>query len=459
MDVINQDRVTDPARLQRLRELMVLDAEPDPALDRLTSLASRVLKMPISLVSLVDAHRQFFASGVGLEDPWASARQTPLEYSYCKHVVATNEPLIISDARTEPLTADSPSIVELNAIAYAGFPLMLSDGTNLGSFCVLDNKPHTWTPEELAILSDLAQSAITELELRSELLQRQRAEKALEEARRFTEETLRAVPDFVFVYRLATRQIVYANRSAASVLGYSAEQMRAMVAGPVNSGDIFAALVHPDDVATLLNEREALLSAPSDNLRETEFRLKHADGTWHWFQARGKIFERHPETGMPDTVLGTAADVTERRRIQDERNQTESRLRSLVRVENEFAKSLEIDDILLMTMDMALRFTGASDGYIAMMENDDILHLVTRAGVYEKDTRFFAEEGIVGRAVRTRSPQLVPDVRRDPEYVQNVDRTVAQKPAARTNASPPRCWGRSRAWQTAPRWRWKMRCC
>ncbi len=82
--------VRDPARLAALRDARLLDTGPEESFDRLTRLAVELLDAPVSLVSLVDEDRQYFKSAVGLQDPWASARQTPLTHSICQQVVAAS---------------------------------------------------------------------------------------------------------------------------------------------------------------------------------------------------------------------------------------------------------------------------------------------------------------------------------------------------------------------------------
>ena len=132
----NADRslIVNPDRLAALRHLCLLDTAVDPAFDRITRLASRILNVPVSLVSLVDDNRQFFKSQIGLPEPLAQTRQTPLSHSFCQHVVALNQPLIVSDAREHPLVYDNMSVPELNIIAYAGIPLVTSSGAAIGSF-------------------------------------------------------------------------------------------------------------------------------------------------------------------------------------------------------------------------------------------------------------------------------------------------------------------------------------
>lgn len=171
--------IADPARLAALTRLNLLDTPADPSFDRLTALAARMIHAPVSLVSLVDTERQFFKSQVGLSEPWASRRQTPLSHAFCRHVVERNEPLIVSDARYHPLVFDNPAISDLGIVAYAGMPLRTSDGCTIGALCVIDHEPRVWTEQELGLLSELAELTAREIELRDQYEQRHRAETEL----------------------------------------------------------------------------------------------------------------------------------------------------------------------------------------------------------------------------------------------------------------------------------------
>jgi PAS domain S-box-containing protein len=153
-------------RLAALRGTGLLDSPPEPSFDRLTRLAARLLRAPVALVSLVDEGRQFFKSSLGLPEPWASRRQTPLSHSFCRHVVASRRPLVVADARRHPLVCDNPAIAELGVVAYLGVPLVTADGHALGSFCAIDAEPRPWAEEDVEALRDLAASAVAEIELR-----------------------------------------------------------------------------------------------------------------------------------------------------------------------------------------------------------------------------------------------------------------------------------------------------
>lgn len=140
----------------------MLDSERAEGFDRLTTLATKVLRAPVSLVSLVDDHRQFFKSAAGL-DP--GLRETPLSHSFCQHVVRTGEAFVVHDARADERVAGNLAIEELGAAAYAGVPIVTADGHVLGSFCVLDTAARQWTDDDVELLELLAGSVVTEIEL------------------------------------------------------------------------------------------------------------------------------------------------------------------------------------------------------------------------------------------------------------------------------------------------------
>ena len=168
--------LVDPARLAALHAVALLDTPTEEAFDRLSRLAAHFVKAPVALVSLVDANRQFFKSCIGLPEPWRSRRETPLSHSFCQHNRVAGHPLLIEDARTHFLVKDNLAIVDLNVIAYLGIPLVTSDGYVLGSFCVIDSKIRNWGKEDVSVIKDLAAAVMTEIQLRTEIAARSRAE-------------------------------------------------------------------------------------------------------------------------------------------------------------------------------------------------------------------------------------------------------------------------------------------
>lgn len=146
-------------RLRALYESKLLDTEPSPEFDELTALAAKLINVPTVLVSLVDKDRQFFKSQVGLGEPWASKRQTPLSHSFCQWVISEEKELLVFDAREHPVLRNNLAVRDLGVLAYAGIPLIAAPNKSIGSFCAIDSKPHEWTEYEVSTIEDLAQIA------------------------------------------------------------------------------------------------------------------------------------------------------------------------------------------------------------------------------------------------------------------------------------------------------------
>jgi signal transduction histidine kinase/CheY-like chemotaxis protein len=150
-------------RLNVIRGSGLLDGSPDAALDRITNLVASTLNVPVAVVTIVETDRQIFKSFVGVDEPWASLRGTPISHSFCQHVVASEAQFVVPDARLDPLVRDNPAVADLGVIAYAGVPLTLPGGIVVGSLCAIDTEPHAWTPTELATLIALRHDAEVEI--------------------------------------------------------------------------------------------------------------------------------------------------------------------------------------------------------------------------------------------------------------------------------------------------------
>lgn len=293
----------DPGRLAMLERLSLLDASADEAFDRLARLTSQLLNAPVALVSLVGEDRQRFRGCVGLPEPWASWRETPLSHSFCQHTVTTGEPLVIEDARTHPIVQDNLAIRDLGVVAYAGIPLMTGEGHVLGSFCAIDHQPRQWTAEQLDWLRSLAASAMTEIELRARIVEQERTEAALRRSEQQYRQLFQSSPLPMWIYDPETLEILEVNERAVVHYGYSREEFLVTT---------LLDLRLQEDVPALEEDRRAPPSPEGITLRG-RFRHRKKDETLIDAEVSTQeiLFRGRPAR------LALVDDVTERRRAEE----------------------------------------------------------------------------------------------------------------------------------------------
>lgn len=147
-----QTPVDEIQRLETLRALKILESAPEERFDRLTRMAKRMFGVPISLVTLIDADRQWFKSNPGLE-----LKETPRNISFCGHAILDEDMFIVPNALEDERFHDNPMVTEAPSIRfYAGYPLRASNGHKMGTLCLIDNKPRELEEEDKQLLRDLA---------------------------------------------------------------------------------------------------------------------------------------------------------------------------------------------------------------------------------------------------------------------------------------------------------------
>ncbi|WP_152415220.1 PAS domain S-box protein [Caenispirillum salinarum] len=219
--------VTEKDRLARLKALDILDTPPEESFERLTRMASTLLEVPISAVSLIDENRQWFKSVVGLD-----TRETTREVAFCAHAMRGDTVMEVRDATVDPRFADNPLVTGDPGIRfYAGAPLKTRDGVPLGSLCVIDRKPRTLTATQLQVLQDLAAMAVDAIDLRTALrdaTDREEAAKIATAALAASEAAQRAVLDTAVdaIITIDERGIIRTvNPATVRLFGYREEEM------------------------------------------------------------------------------------------------------------------------------------------------------------------------------------------------------------------------------------------
>jgi len=153
------------ARLETLHKYQILDTEPEIAFDDLALLASHICETPMAAISLVDDHRQWFKSRIGLPEP-----ETARSIAFCSHAIAQTSIFIVPDALKDDRFRDNPQVTGVPHIRfYAGATLLARDGHALGTLCVIDRRPRKLTAAQTEALGALQRQVEAQLELRRRL--------------------------------------------------------------------------------------------------------------------------------------------------------------------------------------------------------------------------------------------------------------------------------------------------
>ena len=154
------------ARLAELNGLNLLDTPPEADFDQVTERLTRLFRVPIALLTLIDKDRQWFKSQAGLPADLAEARSTPRDVSLCGHVIANDEVLIVRDLARDPRFANNPWLKQRGLRFYAGVPLRGPNGFPVGALSILDTKPRDMSPQEQDLLKMIAADVMEQIKRR-----------------------------------------------------------------------------------------------------------------------------------------------------------------------------------------------------------------------------------------------------------------------------------------------------
>ena len=272
-------------RLQALESYRVLDTPPEKGFDDLTVIAAEVLDVPIALISLVDADRQWFKSRYGLD-----LLQTSRDVSFSGHVVAEERLMVVEDALKDTRFSDNPLVIgEPFVRFYAGFPVRTNEGHVLGAVCAIDHEQRTLTEKQRTVLKRLAAQAVNQLEMRRKLFLLTDYERLFENSN--------AMPAILSLDGYFRR----VNGAWSRMLGYSEAEL---LSRPVLE------FVHEDDVEAVRNEASKLLEKSMETATFSN-RFLCADGSYKWLLW-------HATSNIEDErIHAVAHDETPRRKAEE----------------------------------------------------------------------------------------------------------------------------------------------
>ncbi|MBE9126513.1 MULTISPECIES: PAS domain S-box protein [unclassified Coleofasciculus] len=148
-------------------------------------------------------------------------------------------------------------------------------------------------------------------------------ETELRQSKLFIETIADASPQLLYIYDLTTGKNIYVNRQSTEILGYTPTEIQ-------QAGDhFFRENLHPDDLHLLENLPQKFAALSDGEAIETEYRVKHADGSWRWLNSRDVVFTRNV-SGSPQLALGTAIDITDKKRVELELLKSEAKLNTII---------------------------------------------------------------------------------------------------------------------------------
>ncbi|MEZ2407036.1 GAF domain-containing protein [Bosea sp. RCC_152_1] len=157
--------MSEQARLDALADYEVLDTPAEQSFDRLTRLATDIFDVPMSTITFIDGHRQWFKSRQGMQ-----ACETEREPAFCNVTIQHTRPLVVPDAAADERFSENPFVRGAPHIRfYAGIPLRSPAGQAVGSICAMDRKPRVFSERDTAVLAELAGLAIDLLEMQKRL--------------------------------------------------------------------------------------------------------------------------------------------------------------------------------------------------------------------------------------------------------------------------------------------------
>ncbi|TXN03743.1 PAS domain S-box protein [Methylobacterium sp. WL103] len=354
------EAVRDPARLAALYGYAILDTEAEQGFDDIVLLAARACGTPVALVSLVAGDRQWFKARVGF-DPC----QTPLSQSVCANALRQPGLLVIPDLTVDPRTRDNVLVTgEPHLRFYAGARLETTEGTPLGTLCVIDGKPRPagLMPEQAEALEALARQVMAQMELRRSMVTRDDALLRVREAETRHRQILDSAVDYAMVTMDLDGLVTGWSAGAEAILGWSEAEMCG------RSGLI------------IFTDEDARNGAPEREMGMAREEGRGTDERWHVrkdgsrFFALGEMMKLHAEDGSHVGYLKILRDRTDQHLAAATLQRQTDLLQTVTDHVSEAVFQLDLDGIVTFANRTAHTLLGWDGGTLVGQDLHEAAH-------------------------------------------------------------------------------------
>lgn len=363
-------------RVASLESYDILDTPQEADFDDIARLAAETFAAPIAVVNLVASDRQWFKAEVGI-----GVRELPLDVSICAHAIMQNDFLVVPDTLEDSRFACNPLVTAEGGLRfYAGAILRDKIGLPIGTICVLDRapRPDGIAPYQRHVLEVFARQVMAQLELRKalqteatraeelrvEVEQRARVEKALRAIRERYRLVSRATNDVIWDWDFATNHVTW-NQALEATHGHRLADIEP-------TGEWWIEHIHPDDRDRVNHSIHVAIDGDAESWSD-EYRFCRFDGSYAAILDRGHII-RDPE-GKAVRMIGAMLDLTEQQRTRAELTLNEERLRLATQAaEVGFWDVDVVHDILIWPPIVKAMFGISADVPVSMADYYNGLH-------------------------------------------------------------------------------------
>ncbi len=356
---------------------------PQEAFDRLTRMLADGLAIPRALLLLHgegdEPGRPLVLSSHEAETPGEPPRDAAPE---------------LPGAELLDAAPDGEGILVTGELAAAG---VSCEGRAVGSLWAIAGEEREWPPRELALLADIAAMAGSELELRSALQDRDRAELALADG----EEHIRQAFDVASIAMIVVGmephnagRFLRINQAACDFLGRHEHEL---------IGAHVLDVTHPDDRHMSETMLAGLLGGEQQIVRRVEKRYVHSSGETLWGELTSSVVEA--SAGRPPYLISIIDDITERKRAEGD----------LPAIGNVLRRILSGEDAREAIVQAAVDIAGAGSAHLVEASGEDTIAVTASGGLDLRGVEVRLDEpSATAHAFITGEPRFIADAERDP---------------------------------------------